>query len=271
MSRRLEGAVAVVTGGAKGLGAGLVRAYVAEGAQVIAFDRDAEALQTLSEGLDGPVDERVLTVAGDVTSPDDNESVVAQAVAAFGKIDVWVANAGVWDFKSTIDNTPLHELSRMVDDVLSVNVKGVLLGVAAAVHQLRKNSGRVIVTLSQAALYAGGGGPAYVSSKHAALGLVRQLAQDLAPDVRVNAVAPTAMPTSLSGPASLGLTDRSFVNEWDEAAFVKMAPLGFSPSIQDYVGPYVLLASREESRTMTGSVLACDLGLGIRPLPAPTS
>jgi 2,3-dihydroxy-2,3-dihydrophenylpropionate dehydrogenase len=124
------------------------------------------------------------------------------------------------------------------------------------------------MTLSNASFYVNGGGPLYTASKHACLGLMRELAYELAPKVRVNGVACGGMNTDLRGPASLDLADRSI-----GASFAKKRPDSAPPAIPlhdsstepgAFTGPYVLLAAREQSGTITGHAINADGGIGVR-------
>jgi NAD(P)-dependent dehydrogenase (short-subunit alcohol dehydrogenase family) len=238
----------LVTGGASGLGRAIVERFVGEGARVAVFDRSAEKLAALGG--------EVVTFAGDVTSPADNTAAVAAAVDAFGKLDVFVGNAGIWDFFRPLADTPIEDLDRGFDELFAVNVKGYLLGARAAVDALRAGGGSMIFTLSNATFFPGGGGPLYTASKHAGLGLVRQLAYELAPYVRVNGVAPGAMATDLRGPGALGLDHTSITDAMPIDVIMKEhSALERVVVPADYVGAYVLLASRSGAPTATGSVL----------------
>lgn len=241
MAGRLEGSVALVTGAASGLGRAIVNGFVAEGAKVVAFDRSADRLEQLRSQSPN-----IAVYAGDVRSPADNEGAVAVAVDTFGGLDTFVGNAGIWDMNRGIEASTIDDLDRGFDELFAVNVKGYLLGIKAALESLKQANGSVILTLSNSALYPGGGGPLYIASKHAALGLVKELAYELEPHrVRVNAVAPGGIDTDLRGPASMGLAETTIGD------IIAIA----LPKPEDYVGSYVLLAASDESRTVTGSVL----------------
>lgn len=247
----LKGKVALITGAASGLGRAVAHRYIAEGAQVLAFDRSEGHLAELKEELgDG-----IHTVTGDVTSASDNRDAVEAAIDHFGALDVLVANAGVWDFMRSLNDIGIDELSEAFDELFAVNVKGYMLAARAAVDPLRESRGVMIFTLSNAAFFPAGGGPLYTASKHAALGMVRQLAYELAPDIRVNAVAPGGMSTGLKGPASLGLGKKSISAAMPiEDIMVKFGALHRAATPEDYVGAYVLLGSNQ-SLSATGSVI----------------
>lgn len=258
---RLKDTVVLITGGAAGLGLALVRRFLLEGAQVAVLDRSVQRIEEGAKSFDA---RRTLWVAGDVTDYQANVHAVQETLKKFGRLDVFIGNAALWDYgRSLLGLTP-DVIGEAFDELFAVNVKGYLFGARAAAQALIESRGAMIFTLSNAALYPGGGGPLYTASKHAGVGLVKQLAYELAPAVRVNAVAPAGMATELTGPPSLGL-DRSVMKDnWDGNAFAARVPLGFVPSPDDYAAPYVMLASRQESNTMTGTIIPCELGLGVR-------
>src|SRR5208337_1786381 len=112
-------------------------------------------------------------------------------------------NAGIWDSSISLAALPDDRISAAFDELFCVNVKGYLLGAKAAYRELPQTNGCIIFTVSNAVFYPCGGGPLYTASKHAVVGLIRQLAYELAPKIRVNGVAPGAIPTDLRGPRSL--------------------------------------------------------------------
>jgi len=252
MSGWLDGQVAVITGGGSGLGRALVDAFVEEGANMVVLQTPGPKVDALLSSTDPA---RVKVVPGDATKFASNQEAVAAAVAEFGKLDCFIANAGVWDFSKTVTTSTAEELDKGFDEIFRLNVKAPLLGMKAAVEELQKTKGSFIVSLSNAALYPGGGGPLYISSKHAGAGLVKQLAYDLAPDVRVNAVAPAGMKTDLRGPASLGL-DKTTIKDlpFEDMVSAKSA-LRRCPLPEDYCGAYILLASRRYGLTTSGAIL----------------
>jgi NAD(P)-dependent dehydrogenase (short-subunit alcohol dehydrogenase family) len=259
----LEGEVALITGAGSGLGRALVDRFIAEGARVVAVDRAPERVAEVEEAHG----DDIVGVVADVTDGAANEHAVAAGVERFGKLDVFVGNAGIFDFGAGITNTPISALDKSFDEVFAINVKAHLLGVKAAVEALRDSSGCVLMTASMGSWNAGVGGVVYTASKHAVVGLVRQLAHELAPRVRVNGVAPGFMETDIRGPKSLGLQDATpaSIPDLDLEGIAKATtPLGFLPRPEDYTGYFVLLASRANGGTTTGVVIECDGGLGVR-------
>ena len=265
---QLEGQVAVVTGGGSGIGRAVVDRYVEEGARVCIMDISAERLAELSR-LYG---ERVIGVQGDATTVEANERAVRQTVEKFSKLDVFVANAGLGDaFRELID-IPTADVPRVYKEIFDLNVLAVIIGARVAVKELVKTQGSIIVTLSNSSFYPDGGGVMYIASKHAALGIVRQLAHEFAPMVRVNGVSPGATKTDIRMPASFGLDERGERIRTHthpsnkDAAVEACTPLKMHAEPADHSGAYVLLASRRDSKAMTGTVVKSEAGLGIRGL-----
>jgi NAD(P)-dependent dehydrogenase (short-subunit alcohol dehydrogenase family) len=262
----LEGEVAVVTGAGSGLGRALVDRFVAEGARVVAVDRAVDRVAEVADAHGTAV----AGVVGDVTRYEDNARAVATAVDGFGHLDLLVANAGMFDYGAGVLDTAADALERAFDELFAVNVKAYLLGVKAAAEALTRSRGSVLMTASMSSTHAGVGGVVYTASKHAVVGLVRQLAYELAPAVRVNAVAPGFMSTDIRGPEALGQGGRtpSSVPGLEQLARAAV-PLDLLPRPQDYTGHYVQLASRQNAAATTGVVVACDGGLDVRGIGIP--
>ncbi|MGH9039404.1 MAG: 3-(cis-5,6-dihydroxycyclohexa-1,3-dien-1-yl)propanoate dehydrogenase [Acidimicrobiia bacterium] len=262
----LEDHVALVTGGGSGLGRAIVERFIREGARVGVLDKSAEKLEKLRTDFGK---HELVTIKGDVTSHAANTKAVATTVKAFGKLDTFVGNAGIWDYSIPVAQLPIHMIGEVFDEVMGINVKGYLLGTKAALTELVKTQGSVIYTISNAGFDPGGGGAFYTASKHAVRGLVTQMAFELAPQVRVNGVAPGGCASDLRGPSCLGFDRVPLGGVPGIDDLVKaVTPLGFLPTADDYAGLYVLLASRENSKTVTGSVLRADGGIGVRGLTA---
>ncbi|HKY14226.1 MAG TPA: 3-(cis-5,6-dihydroxycyclohexa-1,3-dien-1-yl)propanoate dehydrogenase [Microthrixaceae bacterium] len=257
----LDEQVAVITGGGSGLGHALAQRFVAEGASVVVLDRSAERVEEVVAELGAAA----RGVTGDVTAYDTNQAAVDRAVGAFGGLDVFVGNAGLFDYFANVVDTPPDELARGFDELFAVNVKAYLLGVKAALPHLRERRGSVVLTASMGSFHAATGGILYTASKHAVVGLVRELAFELAPEVRVNGVAPGPMLTDIRGPDALGQREQTQsaipgVGDLIAAAL----PLGFLPSPTDYTGHYVQLASRSNAAATTGVVVSADGGFAVR-------
>lgn len=256
---KLEGRVAIVTGGANGIGRAIVDSFVENGCKVGVIDINDDALAAVKSDHG----DSVIQIKSDVRRFDENLEAVQKTVEAFGRLDTYVANAGMFDGFTEFSDFEPEQLDRGFSAIFDVNVRGVLLGLKAALPHLKKTSGNIILTLSNSALYPDGGGVLYVASKHAALGITRQLAHELAPHIRVNAVAPGATKTSIGVPKSIAEDSMDQMSDEVSAMITEIIPLRIHADPEAHSGAYVLLAS-DDSRAMTGTVIESDGGLGVR-------
>lgn len=258
MALQMQGKVAVVTGAASGIGEAVVRRYLAEGARVVGLDR------TPSAGAEPGGGGNHVGLTGDVRSAADNRGTVQRALDQFGRLDILVANAGVYDNRRSLRSFTGDDLDAAFGELFDVNVKGCMQSALAATEALVASRGCIIFTSSISGNQAGFGGALYVAAKHAVNGLTRQLALELAPQVRVNAVAPGYVPTGLRGLESLAQASGA------GAPTVEQMPLQVFGTPDDYAWAYVFLASDACSRIATGTVLALDGGSGVRGPRQPT-
>jgi NAD(P)-dependent dehydrogenase (short-subunit alcohol dehydrogenase family) len=257
----LDGQVALVTGGGSGIGRAVVARYLEEGARVGVMERVA----TRAAELRSEFGDKVIGIAGDVASFADNQRAVAETVRAFGQLDIFVGNAGIFDVYASFADLPADKLGQAYDELFAVNVKGCLYGAKAALAELTKTKGSMVFTASVAGLNSGGGGVLYTASKHAVVGMIREMAVELAPDIRVNGVAPGGTMTDLRGLTSLGNDDRSqFQNPGTEERLRGGNPLRMALMPEDLAGAYVFLASRNNARGVTGSIVTVDAGSMLR-------
>jgi 2,3-dihydroxy-2,3-dihydrophenylpropionate dehydrogenase len=253
----VKGSVAFLTGGGSGLGLAIVERFVEEGARIVVLDRSDERIRSLEQKYG----REIVGVTGDVTSLEDNRRAVAHAVERFGRLDTFIGNAGIWDGNATVAALPENTQS-VFDEVMSINVLGYILGAKASLDALKVHRGSIILTISTAGFYPDGGGILYTAAKHACVGLVRQMAFEMAPLVRVNGVAPGYIPSQITGPAALGL-DQPMTAGSPE--FVSaLVPLAMAPKAEDYAGLYVMLASRRDAAPITGTIINSDGGVGVR-------
>ena len=183
--RRLENKTTIITGGSGGIGAATGRKFAAEGANVLLVDLDENALR---EAVASAESDRVSYCVANVADASQTEAYVRTAVERYGGVDVMFANAGI---EGTIK--PIAETSEAdFDRVIAVNVKGVWLSIKYAIPELvRRGGGSIIVCSSVAGLIGYPNLAPYVASKHAALGLTRAAAVELAASkIRVNAIHP---------------------------------------------------------------------------------
>jgi cis-2,3-dihydrobiphenyl-2,3-diol dehydrogenase len=260
MAGALDAEAVLVTGGASGLGRAIVERFLEEGARVTVLDRTPERMADLAAARADALE----VVGGDVRVLADNRRAVEACVARFGKLDCAIGNAGLWDYSVSLDALPEDRLDAAFDELFHVNVKGYLHLAKAALPALVRSAGALVFTVSNAGFDPAGGGPLYTASKHAVVGLIRQLAYELAPAVRVNGVAPGPIETDLRGLGALGQADRSISSLRLGEVAGPTVPLGKVPATADYAGGYVFLASRRDSRPATGGVVSLDAGIAVR-------
>jgi NAD(P)-dependent dehydrogenase (short-subunit alcohol dehydrogenase family) len=261
----LDGQVALVTGGGSGIGRAVVARYLEEGARVGVMER----VVTRAAELRSEFGDKVVAVAGDAAAFADNQRAVAETVRAFGQLDIFVGNAGIFDVYASFAELAPDKLGQAYDELFAVNVKGCIYGAKAALPELGKTKGSMVFTASVAGLNSGGGGVLYTASKHAVVGMIREMAVELAPDIRVNGVAPGGTITDLRGLTSLGNDDRSqFSNPGTEERLRGGNPLRMALMPEDLAGAYVFLASRSNARGITGSIVTVDAGSMLR-MPRP--
>jgi|TARA_B100000315_G_scaffold247131_1_gene275421 NAD(P)-dependent dehydrogenase (short-subunit alcohol dehydrogenase family) len=252
---RLEGKVAVITGGAGCIGREAGVLFAAEGADVLLVDMDAAALEQAVKEIGS---NRVSYCVADVTSAEDNDAMIATAEERYGGVDVLLANAGIEG-----DVTPLEEYSEdMFDKVLSVNVKGVFLGLKSAIPAMRKRGGgSIVITSSVAGVRGTPGISAYGTSKHAVVGLMRAAALEYAAEnIRVNTVNPSPVETRMmrSIEAGMGGEQAQTVKQELEARIPKQRY-----AEPDDIARIMLFLAGDESDWVTGSVQMADGGMTV--------
>ncbi|OBK27962.1 3-(cis-5,6-dihydroxycyclohexa-1,3-dien-1-yl)propanoate dehydrogenase [Mycobacterium asiaticum] len=257
MTGWLEGKRALVVGAGSGIGRAVVDAFRAEGAKVAVLERDPDKCSRLRDELP-----EVPVVDGDATTPEADDRAVAAAVDAFGGLDTLVNCVGVFDFYRGLVDVDATDLAPAFDEMFRTNVLSQLQSVKAALPALQAQAGSsIVLTESTSAYYPGRGGVLYVSSKFAVRGLVTALAHELAPDIRVNGVAPGGtLNTDLRGLASLGLDGIRLDDSPNRATdLAARTPLNVALSGEDHAWSYVYLAS-ERSRGITGETIHPDGG-----------
>ena len=246
MARELAGKVAIVTGGAGGLGRGIVELFVEEGAEVVIADVDAARGEEVAAEL-GAAAAFKQTDVGDA---DEVQQVVDFAVERFGGLHVMVNNAGISGPRRRFLDDELVNF----DAQMRVNLYGVIVGCQrAGRHMAEHGGGSIINTTSIGGINAGGGLITYRATKAAVVHMTKCIAIDLAPhDIRVNCVAPAHIPTNIN--ASL-----------DQSAIVRrMQPLQRIGSPKDVANAMVYLAS-DRAAQVTGIVLPVDGGTSAGP------
>jgi 2,3-dihydroxy-2,3-dihydrophenylpropionate dehydrogenase len=242
----------------------VVARFVEEGAKVGVLELSPEKVQDLRDSF---AKDDVVVTEGNATSMDDNDRAVADVVATFGSLNTVICCVGVFDYFTELPALPKDKISEAFDQIFSVNVKGTIMTVKAALDQLIANEGNVVLTVSSAGFYPGGGGPLYEASKFAVRGLVTELAYELAPKIRVNGVAPGGTLTEIRGIPALGNEGMALKDVPDiERMIAEINPLNFVAQPEDHSWTYAYLASKERSPGVTGTIIHGDGGLGVRGL-----
>ncbi len=249
---RLENKVAVITGGAGGIGKAAGQRFAEEGADVLLVDLDEQALAEAVQELGS---NRVSYLVADVTQARDNENMFAVASERYGGVDIFLANAGIeGDVASILE----YDEGRF-DQVMAVNVKGPFLGLKAAIPALgKRGGGSIIITSSVAGIKGAAGVAPYVTSKHAVIGLMKSAAKELAEqNIRVNTVNPSPVETRMMRSLEAGMNP-----EGAQAAKAQIEagiPLGRYAQPRDIANIMLFLAS-DDSEFITGSVYLADGG-----------
>jgi NAD(P)-dependent dehydrogenase (short-subunit alcohol dehydrogenase family) len=256
MADQLAGKVAVITGGASGIGRASVELFVAEGARVVINDVDEERGQALSRELG----DATAFLKGDVSSPVDSQAMVDLAVNRFGRLDVMFNNAGI----------SCKAVPRLLDDdfvdferVMKVNVLGVMLGTRNAARAMKPHGGSIITNASIAGTVAGFGMLTYRAAKAAAIHFTKSAAVDLGEfGIRVNCILPGHVRTQLSAFQEPGLPEATAreIEAGVDAAYLRNQLLKQRGEPNDVAEAALYFAS-DRSRYVTGVVLPVEAGV----------
>lgn len=245
---RLVGKVAVISGGARGMGASEAQLFLDEGAKVVITDVLDDAGKQTAHRL-SPDGSRCIFMHHDVTKEADWTAVISETISAFGQVDVLVNNAGIFE-RGTVLDTSLADYERTMD----INVKGVFLGMkAVAPHMVQRKTGSIVNISSVAGLAGTPGFLAYGASKWAVRGMTKGVAKELAPfGVRVNSIHP-------------GIIDTPMLQTFEEAgegvreAVRTRIPLGYEAE-PIHVARLALYLASDDSSYSTGSEFIVDGG-----------
>jgi len=256
MVNELAGKVAIVTGGASGIGAGIVERFLAEGARVVIADIERDR----GEGFAATLGADAVFRLTDVSDPDQVGALVAAAVETFGGLDVMVNNAGV---SSKMHRSFLDDDLADFQRVMAVNVLGVMAGTRDAARQMATSGGGSIVNMSSiGGIQAGGGVMTYRASKAAVIMFTKSAAIELAHyEIRVNAIAPGNIPTPLLKTTTSEKSPEELAR-FEHAIREQMRadrPLKREGTTADIAEAVLYLAS-DRARYVTGTVLPVDGG-----------
>ena len=252
--KRLKDKVALITGGAAGIGLETARLFLGEGARVALVDLDDDDLSDAARDLGNPDD--LLTIAADVSSVEDSKRYVAQTVEAFGRIDVFFNNAGIEGKVAPLVDQKIQDFDR----VLAVNVRGAFLGLQHVLPVMTaQQSGSVINMSSIAGLKGSPNVAPYITSKHAVVGLTRAAAIEAAGhNVRVNSVHPSPVNTRMMRSLEEGFNPGH--GEEVKQQIADTIPLGRYGESLDIANLVLFLAS-DESAFITGAQYPVDGGM----------
>lgn len=254
---RLSGKVAIITGGAGGIGKVTAEQFLKEGAKVVLVDLFEESLAKSKEEL-APFGE-VLTIPADVSKESDVENYVKLAVEHFGKIDVFFNNAGIEGKVAPLSEQKMEDF----DKVMNVNVRGAFLGLKYVLPIMTKQGyGSVINTSSVAGLDGSSNISPYIASKHAISGLTKAAAIETASaNVRVNSIHPSPVNTRMIQSLEEGFAPGNA--EAAKSAISSSIPLGRYGEPSDIANLVVFLAS-DDSTFITGAQYRIDGGIGAK-------
>ena len=246
----MQGRVAVVTGGASGIGEATVRRFVQEGALVVVADLQRGP----GEALVAELGDSTLFAATDVTSEADVAAAVDLAVSRFGRLDVMFNNAGIIGAVGPVAETSIESWDRTV----AVLMRGVFLGMKHAARvMVPQRAGSIISTSSTAGLMGGLGPHCYTACKHAVIGLTKSVASELSrKGIRVNAISPGSTVSPMTADFVAG--DHTALGA-TEQALASMSPLGIAGLPIDIANAALYLAC-DESRNVTGQTIVVDGG-----------
>lgn len=253
MHGKLAGKIAIVTGGAGGIGKATAKKFLAEGAKVTIVDISEEQVISVKEEFNSLG--QVLAISADVTKEEDVKKYITQTINKFGKIDILFNNAGIIGEKAFI-----HEQDvKNIDNVFNVNVRSVFLGTKYAVENMMKNGGGSIINTASVDSFRGAPTQvAYSLSKHAVVGITKTAALEYAKyNIRVNSIHPSPVNTNMMRYVEKNSQDA----ENAKANYEKAIPLERYAEPEE-IAELVTFLSSDESRYITGSQYRIDGGMG---------
>lgn len=250
--KRLEGKVAIITGGNSGVGAATAKRFAEEGAKVVISARREAPLKAVADEILAAGGE-VLPVVGDISKPEDAAALVEAAVAKYGKLDILVNNAGVLDSGlKAIDKFTEEDVNKVLD----INTKGTMYMIREASKVMEKANYGSIVNVASVAGVMGCGGAAYVASKAAIVGLTRHTAlRFCGKGVRCNAICPGSIATPMVADMRPENMDMDIFGQ-----MMKHNDLKVPICMPQDVANMILFFASDEARAITGQSIVTDFG-----------
>jgi NAD(P)-dependent dehydrogenase (short-subunit alcohol dehydrogenase family) len=249
--KRLENKTALITGGAGSIGLVTAKKFLSEGASVILVDLNEDSLKEAVEKLGS---DKVSYVVADVTKSEEVANYATKAKEKFGYVDIFFNNAGIEGLVKPITEYP----EEVFDKVIAVNVKGVWLG-CKYMLPVMSEGGSIIITSSVAGLKGSAGTSAYNTSKHAVIGIMRNVALEAAPrKIRANTVHPSPVDNRMMRSLEAGFNEKDAASV--KANLEKAIPLGRYAN-PDEIGDLVVFLASDESKFMTGTLNVIDGGM----------
>jgi 3-oxoacyl-[acyl-carrier protein] reductase len=244
---QLDDKVAVITGGAQGIGRAIAELFARRGAHIVIADINQEKAEATAQAIAASSGRRAIAVKTNVTDGENAQAMIDRTIAEFGRIDILVNNAG-----TTRDNLIVRMSDAEWDLVLGINLKGAFnCSKAAARPMMKQRAGRIVNISSVSGLAGQAGQTNYSSSKAGLIGFTKALAREVGSrGITVNAVAPGFVPTDLTSDILAKMKDEA----------IKMTPLGRLASVEDIAYAVGFLAS-DEASFITGQVLSVDGGM----------
>jgi NAD(P)-dependent dehydrogenase (short-subunit alcohol dehydrogenase family) len=249
---RLEGKVAIITGGNSGVGAATAQKFAAEGAKVVITARRQAQLEEVAAKIREAGGE-VLPIVSDISKAEDAKMVVAKTLEAFGKVDILINNAGVLDNGlKAIDSFTDDDMNKVID----INTKGTMCITREVAVEMAKANYGSIVNVASVAGVMGCGGAAYVASKAAIVGLTRHTALRFAgTGVRCNSICPGTIVTPMVAGMNPANMDMNIFGQ-----MMKHNDLKVAPCMPEDVANMLLFFASDESRAITGQSIVTDFG-----------
>ena len=249
---RLEGKVAIITGGNSGVGAATAAKFAAEGAKVVITARREAQLEEVAASIRANGGE-VLPIASDISKVEDAKRIVETTLEKYGKIDILINNAGVLDGGlKAVDSFTDDDMHRVID----INTKGTMCMLREVSAEMAKSGYGSIVNVASVAGVMGCGGAAYVASKAAIIGLTRHTAlRFVGTNVRCNALCPGTIVTPMVADMNPANLDMNIFGQ-----MMKHNDLKVQPCLPEDVANMLLFFASDESRAITGQTIVTDFG-----------